>query len=139
VSQFYHFAENAGIARVGYIFDTDRTGGGSPSVALAPNNSDWAYTGHRFSTGVRVPPVYTWTPDFTFDYYRQNYDNPNFFSAGGRTVRHDDIYIVTAGISRPITQYLFLGFQYSYTRDMANIPLFNYERMVYSVTLSGSF
>jgi Flp pilus assembly protein TadD len=144
VSQFYHFAENAGIARVGYIFDTDRTGGGSPSVAFAPNNSDWSYTGHRFSTGLRMPPVYTWTPDFTFDYYRQNYDNPNFFSStnplvGGRTVRHDDIYIVTAGISRPMTQHLFLGFQYSYTRDMANIPLFNYERMVYSVTLSGSF
>ena len=90
--------------------------------------------------------MWTLTPDFTFDYYRQNYDNPNFFSVdpnnfsrGGRTVRHDDIYIVTAAVSRPITQKLFLGLQYSYTRDVANIPLFNYERMVYSLTLSGSF
>jgi len=139
VSQFYHFAENAGIARVGYIFDTDRTGGGSPSVALVASNADWDYTGHRFTTGLRVPPVYTWTPDFTFDYYRQNYDNPNFFSASGRTVRHDDIYIATAGVSRPITQYLFLGLQYSYTRDKSNLQLFNYERMVYSLTLSGNF
>jgi tetratricopeptide (TPR) repeat protein len=146
VSQFYHFAENAGVVRVGYIYDTDRTGGGSPSVAFAPSNADWAYTGHRFSTGLRLPPVWTLTPDFTFDYYRQNYDNPNFFSVdpnnfsqGGRTVRHDNIYIVTAGVSRPIAQRIFLGLQYSYTRDVANIPLFNYERMVYSLTLSGSF
>jgi TolA-binding protein len=146
VSQFYHFAENAGVVRVGYIYDTDRTGGGSPSVAFAASNADWAYTGHRFSTGLRLPPIWTMTPDLTFDYYRQNYDNPNFFSIdpnnfarGGRTVRHDNIYIVTAGVSRPIAQNLFLGLQYSYTRDMANIPLFNYERMVYSLTLSGSF
>ena len=51
----------------------------------------------------------------------------------------DDIYMVTAGLSRPITQHLFLGVQYSYTRDKANISLFNYERMVYSITLNGSF
>jgi len=47
--------------------------------------------------------------------------------------------MVTAGLSRLITQHLFLGVQYSYTRDKANISLFNYERMVYSITLSGSF
>ena len=92
------------------------------------------------------PPSGLLTPDFTFDYYRQNYDNPNFFSTdptnpalGGRTVRRDDIYMDTAGLSRPITQHLFLSVQYSYTRDKANISLFNYERMVYSITLSGSF
>ena len=146
ISELYYFAEHAGVARIGYLYDTDRTGGGSPSVAFAPSNADWAYTGHRVSTGLRVPPIWTLTPDFTFDYYRQNYDNPNFFSTdptnpalGGRTVRRDDIYMVTAGLSRLITQHLFLGVQYSYTRDKANISLFNYERMVYSISLSGSF
>ena len=109
-------------------------------------NADWAYTGHRVSTGLRVPPIWTLTPDFTFDYYRQNYDNPNFFSTdptnpalGGRTVRRDDIYMVTAGLSRSITQHLFLGVQYSYTRDKANISLFNYERMVYSHHVERQF
>lgn len=139
VSQFYHFAENAGVARVGYIYDTDRTGGGSPSIALAPSNADWAYTGHRFSSGVRFPPLWTLTGDLTFDYYRQNYDNPNSFSPGGRTVRQDDIYIVTAGLSRPLTANLLVGVQYSYTRDNSNVALFNYERSVFSLTLSGSF
>jgi len=139
VSQFYHFAENAGVARVGYIYDTDRTGGGSRSVALTPSNADWDYTGHRFSSGVRFPPLWTLTGDLTFDYYRQNYDNANFFSPGGRTVRQDNIYIVTAGVSRPLTANLLLGVQYSFTRDQSNVPLFNYERSVFSLTLSGSF
>ncbi|WP_447979292.1 tetratricopeptide repeat protein [Candidatus Nitrospira bockiana] len=139
VSQFYHFADHAGAVRVGYIYDTDRTGGGSPAIALAPSHADWAYTGHRLSSGVRFPPVWTLTGDLTFDYYRQNYDNPNSFSPGGRTVRRDNIYIVTAGVSRPLAGNLLAGIQYSYTRDSSNVALFNYERSVLALTLSGSF
>lgn len=139
VTQFYHFADNAGVARLGYIFDTDRTGGGSPTVALTPSNADWAYTGHRLTTGVTFPPVWTVIPGLTFDYYRQNYDNPNSFSPGGRTVRQDDIYIVTAALTRNLTSSIAVSLQYSYTRDKANVPLFDYERMVYALTLSGNF
>lgn len=139
ITQFYHFADNAGVARIGYIFDTDRTGGGSPSVALAPSNADWAYIGHRLTTGVTFPPVWAVIPGLTFDYYRQNYDNPNSFSPGGRTVRKDDIYIVTASLTRNLTSSIAVSLQYSYTRDKANISLFDYERSVYALTLSGSF
>jgi Flp pilus assembly protein TadD len=139
IQQFYHFAENAGVVRVGYVFDTDRTGGGSPSIATAPSNADWAYTGHRISTGVRIPTVWTVTPDLTFDYYRQNYDNPNSFSPGGRTVRKDDILIFTAALSRPISKNVSVGVQYSYTRDNSNVAVFDYVRSVYSLSLSGSF
>ena len=139
VSQFYHFAENAGVARVGYIYDTDRTGGGSPAIAIAHDNADWAYSGHRFSSGIRLQHLWSLISDLTFDYYRQNYDNPNSFSPNGTTVRRDNIYIVTAGLSRLLVANLLVGLQYSYTRDNSNVALFHYQRSVFSVTFSGSF
>ncbi|WP_447978765.1 tetratricopeptide repeat protein [Candidatus Nitrospira bockiana] len=139
VTQFFHFAENAGVARIGYIFDTDRTGGEGQPIARVASHADWSYKGHRLSSGVRLPPIWTLTPDLTFDYYRQNYDNPNSFSPDGRTVRQDDIFIVTAGVSRALTTNLIVGLQYSYTRDKSNVPVFDYERNVFSLTLTGSF
>ena len=34
VTQYVYFADGAGHVRMGYTFDTDRTGGGSPSSAI---------------------------------------------------------------------------------------------------------
>jgi tetratricopeptide (TPR) repeat protein len=89
ITHFYPFAQNKGSVRVGYTYDTDRTGGGGIAVATPGDstNADWAYTGHRVSSGLELPPIHAVRLDLAFDYYRQAYDNPNSFSPDGTTVR----------------------------------------------------
>jgi hypothetical protein len=119
----------------------DRTGGGDPTVATpgVPSNADWAYKAHRLTAGLGVPPVWTLKPTFAFDYYRQQYDNPNSLSATGSTVRRDTVLFFTASIGRPITDWLSIAAEYNYARDQSNIQFFDYSRNIYSVTLSGRF
>jgi tetratricopeptide (TPR) repeat protein len=142
VTQYFLFADRTGFARIGYIYDTDRTGGGAPDIAPlpgTPTNSDWAYHAHRVLAGVDLPPIWTLRVGLAFDYYRQNYDHPNSFSLDGMTRRHDDIYIFTGSVSRNLTENLALTFQYTYTRDQNNIPVFDYSRNIYSLVLTGQF
>jgi tetratricopeptide (TPR) repeat protein len=142
VTQYVLFAENQGILRVGYTYDTDRTGGGSPAVAPPPGtvaNSDWAYKGHRFSAGLEAPLIWAIKTGLAFDYYRQDYDNPNTFSTDQMTRRRDHVYAFTGNLSRLLTDQFTLSVQYSYTRDQCNVSVFDYNRSIYSLTLSGSF
>ncbi|MEO8338445.1 MAG: tetratricopeptide repeat protein [Nitrospirota bacterium] len=141
VSQYAYFANGTGHLRLGYTFDNDRTGGGSPSSATVgvQTNADWAYHAHRLSVGLGVPEFWTLRPNFAFDYYRQNYDNPSSFSAGGTTARRDNILFFTATIGRPITDWLSVAAEYNYTRDQSNLQAFNYNRSVFSLTLNSRF
>lgn len=141
ITQFAYFANGAGHVRLGYTFDMDRTGGGNPSIATpgSPSHADWAYKGHRLSAGLGVPPVWTVQPTLAFDYYLQQYDNPNSLSASGTTVRRDTIYFATATLARPLTDWLTIAAEYNYTRDQSNLQFFDYSRSVYSLTLSGRF
>jgi len=141
VTQYVFFADNTGYLRVGYTYDTDRTGGGSPFTATPGDqtNADWAYKAHRLSAGLGLPPLLTVNLNLAFDYYRQEYDNPNSFSPAGATRRKDNIFFFTGTLSRNISDSLSLVLEYNYTRDQANIPVFDYNRSVYSLTLSGRF
>ncbi|MBI4400873.1 MAG: tetratricopeptide repeat protein [Nitrospirae bacterium] len=142
VTQYLLFADNKGRARVGYTYDTDNTGGGSPTVASPAGtleNADWAYTAHRISAGLEVPPIWTMNLDLAFDYYRQNYKNPNTFSVDGLTRRKDNIYAFTGTLSRNIAKNLSAALQYSYIRDQNNIDVFDYNRNIYSLILTWWF
>ncbi|MEY4704839.1 MAG: hypothetical protein RL042_1041 [Nitrospirota bacterium] len=139
--QYFLFANHTGHVRVGYTFDADRTGGGSPAVATPglPTNADWAYNGHRASLGINLPAFYTVKPDLAFDYYRQEYLNPNSFSANGTTVRRDNIYMFTGTLTRNLTENLWVAFQGTYMRDQANVGVFDYRRNLNSLSLGGQF
>ena len=146
VNQYFLFADNTGNFRMGYTYDTDRTGGGSPSFAVlgTQTNADWAYTGHRLSAGVGLPAVLTYKIDFDFNFYRQNYANPNSFAEGlagdiSTLKRRDKIFMYTATIGRDLTEWLSASFQYAYTRDQSNVPSFDYNRSVYSLMITGRF
>lgn len=139
--QYLLFRENRGHVRAGYTFDTDRTGGGDVAQAVPglPSKADWSYIGHRFSTGVAFQPLTATKVDLAFDYYRQGYDNPNSFSVSGTTVRKDNVFLLTGTAVRDLNSGLWLAFQYSYTRDDANIAAFSYVRHVVSFTVGGRF
>ncbi len=141
VTQYVFFAEGTGHYRVGYTYDTDRTGGGSPSMATPGDqtNADWAYKAHRISAAVALPPMFTIRPSVAIDYYRQEYDNPNSFSTTGTTRRRDNILFFTGTLGRDLTDSIFIALEYNYTRDQSNISVFDYARSIYSLTLSGRF
>ena len=141
VTHYYPFAQNSGSVRVGYTYDTDRTGGGRVAVATPGDstNADWAYSGHRVSSGIELPPFQATKLDLAFDYYRQNYENPNSFSADGRTVRRDNIYMLTGTAVHPLTAHLSLSGQYSYMREASNVSAFDFNRSVWSLSLSAKF
>ncbi len=145
-TQYFLFADNTGNVRLGYTYDTDRTGGGSPTVAVIGNqtNADWAYHGHRLSAGVGLPAILTYKVDVDFNYYWMNYDNPTSFAAGALDAlttfkRRDNIWTVTGTIGRDFTEWLSASFQYAYTRDQSNLTAFDYNRTVCSFILTGRF
>ena len=137
--QYWKVFNDRGYVRAGYIFDTDQTGGGdiTPQFGV-PTKADWAYTGHRLSTGVAYQPLAATTLQLAFDYYRQNYSNPNSFSPD-LAERTDNIYQLTGTVVRDIRSWLWLAFQYSYTRDQSNVSVFDYSRNIISLTVGGSF
>ena len=139
--QYWRFPNDRGYVRGGYIFDTDQTGGGDVSTATpgVPTSADWQYLGHRLSTGIAYQPLAATTLQLAFDYYRQNYSNPNSFSPDGTTVRRDNVYQLTGTAVRDIRSWLWLAFQYSYTRDQSNVDAFNYTRNIVSLTVGGAF
>ncbi|TLY18324.1 MAG: hypothetical protein E6K69_00470 [Nitrospirae bacterium] len=141
VTQYVYFANGTGHLRAGYIYDTDRTGGGSPAVAVLGNqtNADWAYKAHRISAGLGLPPLLTIKPNLAFDYYRQQYDNPNAFAATDTTRRRDNIFFFTATLNRDMTETLSVALEYNYTRDQSNVSVFDYNRSIFSLTLNGRF
>lgn len=141
VTQYVYFSEGTGYYRVGYTYDKDNTGGGSPSIATPGDqtNADWDYQGNRLSAAVTLPPMLTIRPSLAFDYYRQNYDNPNSFSTTGTTRRRDIIYFFTGTLGRDLTDSISIALEYNYTRDQSNISVFDYARSIYSLTLTGRF
>ncbi len=141
VMQYWQFAEGRGQLRGGYTFDRDATGGGDVSQAQPgrPTNADWSYHGHRLSVGAWYRPLEATTVQASFDYYRQNYRNANSFSFSGTTVREDNVYALTGSVVRDLQSWLWLGFQYSFTRDQSNVAAFDYTRHIVSLTLGGAF
>jgi tetratricopeptide (TPR) repeat protein len=141
VLQYAYFANGSGHVRLGYTFDTDVTGGGHPGMATpgVQSSADWDYKAHRLSVGLGVPDIWTLKSNFAFDYYHMNYENPNSFSPTGTTKRRDNVMFFTATIGRPITDWLSIAAEYNYTRDQSNVAVFDYNRSIYSLTLSARF
>jgi tetratricopeptide (TPR) repeat protein len=140
-TQFFYFDDGTSNVRFGYTYDTDRTGGGSPAFATpgVQTNADWAYHGHRLSAGVSLQPVWTLRPSLAFDYYLQNYDNPNSFSPTGTTVRRDRDIFFTASLGKELSKIWSVSVEYNYVRDQSNVSAFDYVRNIFSVSLTGRF
>lgn len=72
-------------ARARFGLGMDRTAGSDGATTPGvPTSADWQYIGHRLSTGVAYQPLAATTLQLAFDYYRQNYSNPNSFSPDSR-------------------------------------------------------
>ena len=102
-------------------------------------SADWDYRGHRLSAGLGLPDILTLKTNLAFDYYFMNYDNPSSFSPDGTTRRLDKLMFFTATISRPLYKALSIAAEYNYMRDQSNLAVFDYNRSIFSITLSSQF
>lgn len=125
LTQIILFPDKNGNLRIGYAFDSDSTDG-----------PDWDYNGHKIIAGLGFPMIKKIVLDLLVEYNKKMYDNPNNLSPSGD--RRDDTYkTYTIGISREFRDYLTAALQYLYSKNDSNITVFEYNRNIYSLTITG--
>ena len=137
--QYWRFPDDRGYVRGGYIFDTDQTGGGD-----APTNTG---SSHQCRLAIHWPS--------TVHRDRLSATSRHHVAAGLRLLSAElqQSQLLLAGRDssqgqrlsidrhrrRDIRSWLWLAFQYSYTRDQSNVDAFNYTRIIVSLTVGGAF
>lgn len=121
------FAKKKGHARLAYAYDRDAT-----------RNTDWTYTGHRFTAGTGLPLGRGFTAGLEADSYMKRFEYPNSASATGEK-RNDDILTYTVSVNRNLAGPFDLNVQYGYTKNGSSLALFDYSRSVFTIAVTGSF
>lgn len=130
VTQTFVFTKS-GQFQIGYSYDVERTGN-------SPAQDDWSYHGQKVSGNLRLSTLMGMRLDLASDYYVQRYQHPNTFSQSGDK-RTDHIQNYDIGLSKRISQRISLIVQYMFIRNDSNIPVFTYDRNIYSLIVTGGF
>ena len=138
-TQYWLYANKTAHVRAGYFYDKEVTGGKNATNGTDFAAADWAYQGHRFLVGATLPPVYRTTLDIGFEYYWQPYNSANSFSILGNVYREDNVYTPYVTATRQLTDQLSLALQYLHMRNESNVAAFDYNRNIFSLTLTGQF
>lgn len=130
VTQTFVFTKS-GQFQIGYSYDVERTGNSSAQ-------DDWAYHGQKVSGNLRLSTLMGMKLDLASDYYVQRYQRPNTFSQSGDK-RTDHIQNYVIGLSKGISRQISLTVQYMFNRNDSDIPVFTYDRNIYSLIVTGGF
>ncbi len=132
-TEYFYFNQGKQGARVGYIYDQESADGDA-------TNDDWDATGHQLLVGGQARFNGGWNADATGDYTRRDYKHINSFRRSGEgPKRNDEIYSLGGRLSREFSKSMEIGLQYAYTRNDSNLAVFDYDRSIYSILLSGRF
>lgn len=125
VTQYLFLFNNRGFLRVGYFYDNDSTKG-----------SNWDYDGYKALVGLRVPFLFETSIDTDLEYYQQEYDNHDYFF---NHCRRDEEYTYNFSLYRNLYKLLDAMFTYTRIDNGSNIDFYDYDRNIYSFTLSLRF
>lgn len=125
ITQYLFLFRNRGFLKVGYFYDNDSTGG-----------SNWDYDGYRALAGLRFPFLCKTIVDMDFNYYQQEYDNHDYFFNHSR---RDEEYTYNFSLYRNICKHFDAVFRYTRVDNGSNINFYDYDRNIYSLTLSLRF
>jgi len=120
------FSGGKGLFNLLYEFSYDNTDG-----------KNWDNIGNRFTAGLLLPSLILKT-DFILsgEVFLQNFKNTH-------TVfdkrRKDNNYTLSINLVRQLISGLFLNLQYSYTRADSNIPIYDYDRNIYTAGIEYRF
>lgn len=121
----YLFAEARGMANIRYEFSFDDAAG-----------NNWSNIGNRLTLDLVVPLARQTSAVVSLDGWWQEYLNSH--TAYG-VKRSDSSYAATATLSHELVERVFLNLQYSHYITYSNIPLYEYDRNVYSAGLELRF
>ena len=122
ITQYLFLFENRGFFKVGYFYDNDST-----------NGSNWDYDGYKVLAGLRFPFLCKTTVDADVYYYQQEYDNHDFIFNHSR---RDEEYTYNISLYRNIYKRCDATFRYTRIDNGSNIDFYDYDRNIFSFTLS---
>jgi len=133
VTEHFYFNQGKQGARVGYLYDQESAEGDA-------NSNDWDATGHQILFGLQAQIDGGWNAEATSDFTYRDYTHANSFARFGEgPKRNDHIYGLGGRLSREFSKAVEIGLQYAYVRNDSNLAVFDYDRSIYSILLSGRF
>ena len=127
IGWFYLFPEDKASVGLRYELDFDNTDG-----------RNWDYAGHRVSPSFqfKVPYVSKLKCTLASDLYFQDFKHSNVFFS---QKREDQSYTLSALLSYELTSNFDLQFRYTYVNHKSNIPIYEYDRSVFSTGVVAKF
>jgi len=120
-----NFIEKTQHIHGGYFFDQDNAEG-----------SNWDYEGHLVSAGVFTPLVYGVRLRLKSEYYWQNFDNTHTTFLRKRKDREWTQHV---SLDRDFGKYLNLSAYYIYQGHKSNLDVFEYDRNIVFLSITGRY
>ncbi|WP_243372535.1 tetratricopeptide repeat protein [Geotalea sp. SG265] len=98
--------------------------------------NNWSYLGNRLNADILLPITVKTNAIVALEGFWQNYSNAH--SVYGLK-RNDTTLTATITLSRQVVEGLFANLQYFHASDFSNIPLYEYDRNVYSAGVEVRF
>ncbi len=125
VTQYRFISQRRGTVQYGYAFEVKNAG-----------TRDQDFLGHHLNGGIEFPLSGSIKGDVGAGIALRRYKGPNTFS---NNKREDDSYTIGMGMSRPLLKSADLSFRLSYRRNNSNVPIFDYNRTIASLSLTWKF
>jgi len=122
---FYWFFRNGAFLNFRYEFVKEDTEG-----------ANWDYIGNRLSLSVSYPILEKVTLQLYGEYFDQDFRNTHTIFG---VKRKDRVYTGSIGLIWEFYRNTNLLLQYNYIRDDSNIPLYEYDRSLYTLGLEYRF
>lgn len=130
---YFRFSNDRHLIHVGYQFDRDDTEG-----------RNYSYLGHRYLVGGQYTLPWGATRlKYDFEFHHRDYTHTNSLlpidPLAKRRKRKDDEQIHVFRIEQPLPYNLTLAAEYQFIVNDSNLPVYDYNRNVGSLTLSWQY
>jgi tetratricopeptide (TPR) repeat protein len=99
---------------------------------------EYTYAAPAFGVSARQELPFASALDLDFGYRHEFYENPSFFSLHSKA-RDDDVYLVSVGLEKRLTEQVKLSARYRYLNNASNVAVYDYDRNVVGAYLSFEF
>jgi Flp pilus assembly protein TadD len=125
LTQYLFFSEQTRHIHGGYFYDQDDADG-----------SNWDYEGHLVSAGFFTPLIYGVRLRLKSEYYWQDFDNTHttFLKK-----REDREWTQHVSLDRDFGKYLNISAYYVYQDHQSNLDVFEYERNIVFLSITGRY
>jgi len=125
-TEYFYFAQGKRYVSVGYLYDQEDAKG-----------DDWDAVGHQFLLAGEAELSSNLRARVNADYTQRDYPHPNSFVLPQQIERDDRIYTLSGRLGHPIFAGVEIAVQYTYLHNDSNLAIFDYNRSIYSVLVSG--